>query len=245
MNEVAHIERGTAPAAQTETNAIISVIERAAVNPAVDMDKMERLLEMQERIMQREALAAFNRAFAAAKSELPAISKNQKGHNNRYADFAHVARAVDPVLSRHGLSYRFKTRQDDQIHVTCVLSHIDGHSEENTLSSKPDTAGSKNATQAIGSAQTYLMRYSLLSALGVQPTDDDDGRAANMGDTITKEDVEVLRAMIEEAKADTAQFCEYLQIESIPAMPASMFRRAVASLQAKKRKMAQEGKAND
>lgn len=242
MNEVAHIERETMPAPQTETNAIISVIERAAVNPAVDMDKMERLLEMQERIMQREALAAFNRAFAAAKSELPAISKNQKGHNNRYADFAHVARAVDPVLSRHGLSYRFKTRQDDHIHVTCVLSHIDGHSEENTLSSKPDTAGSKNATQAIGSAQTYLMRYSLLSALGIQPTDDDDGRAANMGGTISDGEADVIRAMIEETGTDIAQFCRFMQIDSVTEMPAAQFRRAVASLQAKKR--AQEARNN-
>lgn len=242
MNEVAHIERETMPAPQTETNAIISVIERAAVNPAVDMDKMERLLEMQERIMQREALAAFNRAFAAAKSELPAISKNQKGHNNRYADFAHVARAVDPVLSRHGLSYRFKTRQDDQIHVTCVLSHIDGHSEENTLSSKPDTAGSKNATQAIGSAQTYLMRYSLLSALGIQPTDDDDGRAANMGGTISDDEAEVIRSMIADTGTDIAQFCNFMRIESVADMPATQFRRAVASLQAKKR--AQEARNN-
>lgn len=242
MNEVAHIERDTAPAPHSETNAIISVIERAAVNPAVDMDKMERLLEMQERIMQREALAAFNRAFAAAKSELPAISKNQKGHNNRYADFAHVARAVDPVLSRHGLSYRFKTRQDDQIHVTCVLSHIDGHSEENTLSSKPDTAGSKNPTQAIGSAQTYLMRYSLLSALGIQPTDDDDGRAANMGGTISDDESEVIRSMIADTGTDIAQFCNFMRIESVADMPAAQFRRAVASLQAKKR--AQEARNN-
>jgi hypothetical protein len=62
------------------------------------------------------------------------IARNATGHNSKkYADFAGIARVIDPILGRHGLSYRFRTVQTDKIAVTCILfGH--GHSEETTLS---------------------------------------------------------------------------------------------------------------
>lgn len=234
--EITTIEPQAALPVHNESSAIISMIERAAINPQVDIDKMERLLQMQERIIERDAKVSFNRAFAAAKAEMPAIIKNRKGHNSSYADFAQLSNVVDPVLGKHGLSYRFRTKQDDLIHVTCVLSHTDGHSEENTLSSKADVGGAKNATQAIGSAQTYLMRYSLLSSLGIAPTDDDDGKQANMGEAVTDDQILKLRDLIEAVEADEKKFCAYLKIEALADLPAKRFADAVKALEERRAK---------
>src|SRR6185312_8762594 len=102
----------------------------------------EKLMGLQERWEANQARKSFDEAMAAAKAEIPAIARNRSGHNSKkYADFAAIAAVVDPILSRHGLSYRFRSAQDERINVTCVLSHKAGHSEETTLAAPADTTG--------------------------------------------------------------------------------------------------------
>ena len=95
---------------------------------------------------------AFNQAMASAKAEMPVIIKDQtveftskKGRTNyKYEDMATLARTVDPVLTRHGLSYRYRTTSDkDTMTVTCIVAHKDGHSEENSLTAPNDVSGNK------------------------------------------------------------------------------------------------------
>jgi hypothetical protein len=149
-----------------------------AVERGADLDMIEKLMNLQERWEASQARKAFDEAISAAKADIPPIERTGKGHNDkRYATFAAIARVVDPIISRHGLSYRFRTTQGDRISVTCILSHKSGHFEETTLSGPPDASGSKNAIQAIGSTLTYLQRYSLVQMLGLAAADDDDGKS--------------------------------------------------------------------
>jgi hypothetical protein len=94
---------------------------------------------------------------------------------------AELLAAVDPALATHGLWVRFKVNSDNNlVTAICVVGHADGYSEEAAkLSAAPDTSGSKNPIQAIGSAVTYLQRYTLKAALGLAAAKDDDGRGAN------------------------------------------------------------------
>jgi hypothetical protein len=172
----------------SEGAAMLSMIERAARDPNVDVDKFERLMLMKERVEKEAARKAFNAAASAAKNDIPPVFKNrvvdfttQKGRTNyRYEDFAAVANAVDPVLKKNGLHYRFRSSQNGQrLAVTCILSHDGGYFEETTLEAPEDHSGNKNAIQAIGSAATYLQRMTLKLALGIATSNDDDGRAAN------------------------------------------------------------------
>lgn len=166
-----------------QADAILSMIERAARDTGVDIVKFERLMDMQERVQRAAAARTFNAAVAAAKGEIGPITRNATGHNDkRYADFSAIARAVDPILAKHGLSYRFRTSQADRIQVTCILAHQDGHCEESTLAGPPDKSGSKNDIQAIGSTLSYLQRYSLVQALGLSVARDDDGQASSSSD---------------------------------------------------------------
>jgi hypothetical protein len=150
-----------------------------ALTRGADISVLEKLMALQERWEANQARKAFDAAIAEAKGEIGPIVRNAKGHNDkRYADFSAIARTVDPILAKHGLTYRFRTEQTDRIHVTCILSHRDGHSETTTLAGPADNSGSKNAIQAIGSTLTYLQRYSLVQALGLAASNDDDGKSA-------------------------------------------------------------------
>lgn len=150
-----------------------------AVTSGAGIEVVSKLMDLHERWEANQARKDFDEAIAAAKAEIKPVAKNKKGHNDkRYADFSAYAREVDPVLARFGLSYRFRTEQDDRIKVTCILSHRGGHSETNTLAGPADSSGSKNAIQAIGSTLTYLQRYTLTQALGLAASDDDDARTA-------------------------------------------------------------------
>lgn len=216
----------------------MQLLDRALAMGATP-ETLKQLMDLQDRHEGKEARRAFDAAVADAKAEIKPISKNREGHNNkRYADFAALASAVDPIISKHGLSYRFRTHQEDgRIKVTCVLSHRAGHSEETTLEGPADTSGSKNAIQAIGSTLTYLQRYSLTQALGLAASDDDNGEAAGGNDVLSDEQRQELIDLADEVEADKEAFCRYFKIGSFADIRVKDFDRAKAALE-KKRKAA-------
>ncbi len=218
-------------------NAPLTPMEmlNSAVSNGASIEVLEKLMGLQERWEANQARKAFDNAIAAAKAELGPVEKNRTGHNSkRYADFAAIAKTVDPIISEHGLSYRFRTSQDERIHVTCVLTHREGHSEETTLAGPPDGSGNKNAIQAIGSTLTYLQRYSLMQALGLAASEDDDGVAGGAGEKITDDQRSELSDLADEVGADKAKFCKYLKVASLADIPAAQFERAKSALEAKR-----------
>ncbi len=128
--------------------------------------------------------------------------------------------------------------------VTCVVSHRAGYFEENTLTAAKDESGSKNSIQAVGSALTYLQRMTLKASLGLAASDDDDGRASSQVDpgTVSDDQIDVLRRLVVEAKADIGRFLEAYKIESLEDLPVARFAEAVGKLE---RKRAQIASAQD
>ena len=150
-----------------------------------------------------------------------------------------IARTVDPILAKHGLSYRFRTEQQEggAVRVICIVAHRDGHAEENALTAGRDESGNKNNIQAVGSTITYLQRYTLKAALGLAASNDDDAKAvtvAEKGGSITEVQAANLRALIEEVGADIVKFCNYMNVEAIPDITVADFPRAIAMLEKKK-----------
>lgn len=226
----------------------MTMIDRALASNATP-ETLERLLALQERWEASQARKAFDEAMAAAKAEIPVIVKNrvvdftsQKGRTHyRHEDLAGIAQVVDPILSKHGLSYRYRTTSPigEPVTVTCIVSHKLGHSEENTLMAGRDDSGNKNSIQAVGSVITYLQRYTLKAALGLAASNDDDGKKAD--DTvddgpITNEQAKAVRDLASEVGADLEKFCTYFRIEAVPDLPARDFNRAMQSLEKKRAK---------
>lgn len=218
-----------ASSAPTPMDMLNQAVERGA-----NIEVLTKLMDLQERWEANQARKAFDEAIAEAKAEIAPVVRNATGHNNkRYADFAAIARAVDPIITKHGLSYRFRSEQTDRISVTCILSHKSGHSEQTTLSGPPDGSGSKNAIQAIGSTLTYLQRYSLVQALGLAAANDDDGKAAGLGETLSDEQIDALRRKIIDVNADLARFLKFIKVERLEDILASKFDDVMAILHKK------------
>lgn len=221
----------------SESAAILNVIERMATNPEIDPDRIERFIALKERIDASAAKLAFSQAVADAKARIAdsPIVKNKVGNNQKaYADFSAYAKVIDPILSDLGLTYRFRTDQTDRITVTCVITGH-GHEEENTLSGPADTTGSKNAIQAIGSTLTYLQRYTLVQALGLAASDDDDGKAAGFSEAISNEQRDRILKLASDVGADIAKFCAYFGIDAVPDLPAAKFDQAIRMIEAKRK----------
>lgn len=219
----------------TSPSTPMAMLQRA-VESGATVETLDKLLALQERWEKAQGRKSFDAAISAAKTEIPVVIRNRIGHNQkRYADFAAMARAVDPVLGAHGLAYRFRTVQDDKnIRVTCVLSHRDGHYEETTLAGPADTSGNKNAIQAIGSTLTYLQRYSLTQALGLAAADDDDGNAAGIGETITQEQADQIGDALEASGKSREKFLKWAKIERLEDLPLAMFGTALEAAKYKR-----------
>jgi hypothetical protein len=202
-------------------------------------ETLEKLLALQERWEAGIARKAYDKAIAAAKGEIPPIIKNRTvSHGTgratyRHEDLAQIARAIDPVLGKHGLSYRWRTLVDgDRISVTCIISHQDGHAEENTLSAPADASGAKNTLQAIGSALTYLQRYSLKAALGLAASDDDDAVAATPNGRLSATQIEELQLAIVGAGVNIERFCAVYGIDRVEELPVRLLNQAIHRLNA-------------
>jgi hypothetical protein len=215
-----------------------------AVESGAGIDVLEKLMSLQERWERNQGRKAFDNAIAEAKAELAGkpilktktVSFGGKGASYKHETLDGVLSVVTPILAKHGLSVRFRTSStpNEPISVTCIISHREGHAEENTLQAGRDDSGAKNAIQGIGSTVSYLQRYTLKAALGLAAADDDDGKASGEDMTpITEEQLRELVALVEKVKADVPRLCKYLKIDSLELMPVSKFEAAKKALQAK------------
>jgi hypothetical protein len=176
----------------TPTRAVAQVstpsdLLRMAVEQGADLDRLERLMALQERWEAGEARKAYVLAMTRFKAEPMEIRKNKEvGYKTKDGDFvgykhaelSDITEVVGPAMARHGLSYRWDVRQEGAaVFVDCIVTHAHGHSEKVTMHAPPDASGKKNAIQQVASAVTYLQRYTLLSATGMSTKGmDDDGR---------------------------------------------------------------------
>lgn len=163
-----------------ESTALLSVIERVAMSPEADITKLEKMLDMQERVLDRNAKQAFTADLAAMQISLPRVIEHGKGHNDaKFAKLEDINDAIRPVLQQFGFAITFRVRHNPPgIHVITVLSHRQGHSEETEIVLPADNSGGKNAVQAVGSTISYGKRYGLCALLNISTGDDNDGAYA-------------------------------------------------------------------
>lgn len=163
-------EQPAAPA-MTPTSLIALAVEKGA-----SVEQLTGLMALEERWRANQAKQAFVAALNAFKASPPDLRKN---HTVSYGDgpgkttydhatLDNVSDTIGAALTPHHLSHRWDVEQTEAlIKVTCVLTHILGHSERTSMQAGPDASGKKNSIQAIGSTVTYLQRYTLLAATGM------------------------------------------------------------------------------
>jgi hypothetical protein len=236
------------------SGGILNVIAKAAVDPNVDVDKLERLLAMQERVLARDAEQAFNTALLNAQDEIRPIHRNRKNTstNSTYADLEAVSDAIDPIFRKHGFSSSFGTADcpmEGHYRVTCRLSHTGGHSRDYQADVPADMAGikgnqNKTATHGFGSALSYGRRYLKLLIADVPTTDDDGQKASQGGGCINAEQRAVLNGLADAVESDKIALCRYLTsafkvpVDSLADVPFDRYTDAVNVVRQKNPKAA-------
>lgn len=182
--------------------SFMSIVERVSMMPEINMDALERMLDMQERIMKRDAESAFNAAMAEMQCEIPTIAERAKGHGTiKYATLEDISDIVKPIMKTHGFAISFKVEHAAAgLSITGILMHRAGHREQTTMLLPIDTSGNKNAVQAVGSSTSYGKRYVMCALLNITTRgEDDDAYSAvpsNQEPTITPIQVRQLAALI-------------------------------------------------
>lgn len=170
---------------------------QAAIEKGLDITQLERLMDMQERYEKKQAAKLFLEARSKFQSLVPRISKNKtanvrardggQGFTYTHSDLGNIAEQIKKALLACGLSYRWEFNdQGNEIEVTCIVSHLSGHSEATKMKAGLDNSGAKNLIQQKGSTLTYLQRYTLIGALGLSTADIDDDGAASSGNPVVK-----------------------------------------------------------
>lgn len=248
MNMVVKKDEPVSPA----TN-MIEVIERAANNPSVDVDKMRALLDMQKEIYAHEAVVQFNIAMRQAQGEIGRVAtdkKNNQTHSD-YASYAALDRVVRPVYTKHGFALSFNTGDagtPETVRVLCDVSHIGGHTKHYKVDMPADGKGAKGGdvmtkTHAAGSAMQYGQRYLLKLIFNVAIGLDDDGNGAGAkAEKITDEQAMTMQTLQEDVGADKQKFFSYLttkcktEIKAFKDIPAVHYASAIKALEGQRKK---------
>ena len=241
MNQVTKIENKTDTAVAVVTPMVLL---QQAVESGADIEKLEKLMDLQERYENREAEKAFNVAMSQFKANAPKIIKDvDVAYGNTaysHAKLSKAAALISDEMANHGLSFTWETHQDSAIiEVTCKIIHILGHSQSVSLKSAADTSGGKNTIQAIGSAVSYLQRYTLLSAVGIAASDqDDDGIGSEPKEIqlIGDDDVMTIAKAADEKGVKIDTICKAYNVASIADLPLDQFSSVMNKIKATKAK---------
>ena len=243
------------PVAQSDSSAIMNIIDRMSREPNFNIESVQQLLALKREWDANEARKAFVAAMAAFKADPPKIHKNkhvrfqtEKGViEYDHASHSEVTEKIAAGLGKHGLSHRWQLEQSaERIKVTVVITHALGHSESTSLVASEDHSGRKSDIQSIGSTITFLQRYTLLAATGLTTADmdkaDNDGATAETPATISAEQIAILQALLAETKPEKrspedhlAKFLALIKADSLESILAASY-DTVHSILASKRK---------
>lgn len=222
---------------------MVAMMERMALNPNVDVAKLEKLYELAERVNSRKAETEFQSAMAIVQSDCKQVATdaNNPQTRSRYASYAAIDAVLRPVYSAQGFAVSFDTEPASPEMITMILRlmHRGGHCQTYRITMPADGKGAKGGdvmtkTHATGAAMSYGMRYLLKMAFNVAVGEyDNDGNDEVA--LVNQDQAATLEALIQDVGANKAQFLKYLKVESIEKIPEASYASAVSALNAKRK----------
>jgi hypothetical protein len=211
-------------------STVLALIERVVLEPRVDVEKLERMIAMYERLKAKEAELAFNAAKARILKKLAGIKivKNrpvlseidkrrpQKGAAEafKYAPLEEIDKHLRPLLAEEemDLCYSDEPWEGGGILIRGRLKHLpSGHYEDSFMPAPPDKTGGKSNVQAVGSTNSFLRRYVACNIFNIVIVgDDDDGS----GGTIDEAEIQTIVELIRKAKVGP-KFLKYMRAQSV------------------------------
>ena len=200
------VERLVAASASDSPSMVLALIERVVLDPRANVEKLERVMAMYERLKAKEAELAYNAAKGRIQKKLagvkivknrPAVYEVEKGKPQKgtyeafkYAPLEEIDKHLRPLLAEEDmdLSYSDEPRGDGGILIRGRLKHLPGgHYEDSFMPAPLDTTGGKSNVQAVGSTNSFLRRYIAGNIFNIVVVrDDDDGTGGTIDEAQTK-----------------------------------------------------------
>lgn len=229
----------------TAPKDMVAVIAQIAHAPNTDVDKMERLLEIQLKMMDRQNKIEFDQSLANIQSKMPRISQNgaikNKAGNivSKYMKYEDIDLQIRPLLAEEGFSILHdRDEQNGKMIVKTTLKHRAGH-EEKVQSVLPFDQPNqlKNAVQAAVSTFSYGKRVNVCSLLNIVAEGEDDD-AQGTTKLIDEDQFNEIISLLDRTKTEQAKFLQIMQINEIADLPTSKYPSVIASLNKKLESMA-------
>jgi len=237
---------GDAPRSLTPLEMLNAAVERGD-----SIDKLERLMGLNDRWEAAQAKKAFLDAKAEFKKNAPAVlrDKDNKQYNSKYVSIGNLVNTINAALAQYGLDASWGYEQGDHtIKCTCTLTHTQGHKESVTLGGPPDVSGQKNPLQQIKSTTTYLRIATFEAVTGIATREgnaDDDGNGAGaLQKMVSDAQATELQRLISEKQLSPARIYTWvgkkLKLEpadypaTVSDIPARLYPEVVAQIKAAK-----------
>jgi ERF superfamily len=234
------------PAPQTDSSTtVLALVERLALDPRADVEKLERMMAMYERLKAKEAKLAYNAAKSRILKKLAGIKivknrsaryevengKPQKGTYEafKYAPLEEIDKHLRPLLAAEEMDLTYSDEpREGGILIRGRLTHLPGgHYEDSFMPAPLDTTGGKSDVQAVGSTNSFLRRYVACNIFNIVVVgDDDDGS----GGTINATQTRTILDLVKKAKAGP-KFLKYMKAQSVD--EAGSLEAAVATITAR------------
>ena len=215
MSEIMIVDEQQAPINHYPVMSTTERLLTAAVDKGLQLEALEKLIELKNKEEARQAKAEFALHFAIMQGELKPVKKTHEAKKDgrtmyTYATIEDILRENGPIIASHGFSYKWREEESEAgRRFICVVSGY-GHTEETSFDT-PKISGTSmmNPIQVMASMSTYGRRYSLLLAFGILVEDeDDDGQSLNGAKEevrpASKEQPKKIEAKIEDPQQNVA-----------------------------------------
>lgn len=240
-------ETGTAVALTTESKMIATIADMAA-NPDVDVDKIDKLLDVQMKMMDRQAKMDYDQALARVQSDMPRITQRGEIKNKaglvvaKYMKYEDIDAVIRPRLQAEGFSLMHtRTDTNGKMIVTTILKHRNGHQESVEMPLPYDQPNQlKNAVQSAVSTFSYGKRVNVCSLLNIVAEGEDDDGATSEANFISEEQAAEIKGWLQKLyeagkNVDTRKFLNYLGANSVDEIPVVKYETAVDLLNRKEK----------
>jgi len=224
MNQIQpHNEQGGLARVEPSIGNMLQLALENKYSPESIKSLVDAYVVMDNRARQQE----FHTHFTRAQEEIPPVRKDairvltKAGAKAPYATRKAIQKHLAEWLPKFGLSYKLRQSADKEgVHVTCIVSHVSGHSEEFPYTELWDNHGDSRTSKAT----TTAIRGALCLAFGlviddpeIRGGDDDDA------DVITPEQAEALRRGLAETGGSEQKLLQLHNVRSIEEIPAAAF----------------------
>lgn len=156
-----------------------------AIEKGAGIETIERLVALQEKLLDRQAEIQFNEALNRVQSEISRVAPDleNKQTNSKYASYAAIDRVIRPIYAKEGFSISF-TEEDcpkaEHVRIVAFVSK-GAYTRQYRKDMPADGKGAKGGdvmtkTHAAAAADSYAKRYLVKDIFNVAiGQDDDDG----------------------------------------------------------------------